>query len=195
MLFAFTRKVVHFLRVMNDGEGEKNKNLGKWCAHTWGRRDYSLRTRSNSLRSKSNYLRAKSNYLWGRKNYLWATQHNSPFLSTTLVRATSRAYTTRHSYFFLHFLHLTHRRAAFFLTIRGVGEGFLLWKSFTRNVLKNREKDAVVKDWRIKTTPIVWNMRAREASISRNHRRVWQDVNFVLKWAGSGKNRGRDVYI
>ena len=21
---------------MNDGEGEKNKNLGKWCAHTWG---------------------------------------------------------------------------------------------------------------------------------------------------------------
>ena len=36
MLFAFTRKVVHFLRVMNDGEGEKNKNLGKWCAHTWG---------------------------------------------------------------------------------------------------------------------------------------------------------------
>ena len=100
MLFAFTRKVVHFLRVMNDGKGEKNKNLGKWCAHTWGRRDYSLRTRSNSLRSKSNYLRAKSNYLWGRKNYLWATQHNSPFLSTTLARATSRAYTTWHSCFF-----------------------------------------------------------------------------------------------
>ena len=29
MLFAFTRKVVHFLRVMHDGEGEKNKNLGQ----------------------------------------------------------------------------------------------------------------------------------------------------------------------
>lgn len=39
------------------------------------------------------------------------------------------------------------------------------------------------------------NTRAREAALSRNHRRVWQDVNLVLKWAGSGKNRGRDVYI
>ena len=29
MLFAFSRKVVYFLRVMNDDEGEKNKNLGK----------------------------------------------------------------------------------------------------------------------------------------------------------------------
>lgn len=63
-------------------------------------RDYSLRTGSNSLRSKSNYLRAKSNYLRGRKNYLRAAQHNSPFLSTTLARASSRAYTTRHSFFF-----------------------------------------------------------------------------------------------
>ena len=180
---------------MNDGEGEKNKNLGKWCAHTWGRRDYSLRTRSNSLRSKSNYLWAKSNYLWGRKNYLWAAQHHFPFLPTTLARATSRAYTTRHSCFFPSPPSLNPSKGSFFLTIRGVGEGSLLGQSFTRNVLRNREKDAVVKDWRIKTTPIVWNTRAREAALLRNHRRVCQDVNFVLKWTGSGKNGRRDVYI
>ncbi len=64
-----------------------------------------VRGRDYSLRSKSNYLRAKSNYLRGRKNYLRAAQHNSPFLSTTLARASSRAYTTRHSYLFLHILH------------------------------------------------------------------------------------------
>ena len=143
-------------------------------------RDYSLRTGSNSLRSKSNYLRAKSNYLKGSFFYLWDTLHNSPFLSTTLARASSRAHYTTFVFVPSH-PSPTPSKGSFFLTIRGVGEGCLLGQSFTCNVLRNREKDAVVKDWRIKTTPIVWNTRAREAAISRNHRRVCQDVNFVLK--------------
>ena len=155
---------------------------------------YSLRTRSNSLRSKSNYLWAKSNYLWGRKNYLWAAQHHFPFLSIPLAHIHTRAHYT--TFVFLSFTSFTSpSKGSFFLIISRAGEGCLLGQSFTRNVLKNREKDAVVKDWRIKTTPIVGNTRAREATLPRNHRRVWQDVNFVLKWARSGKKGGRDVYI